>query len=446
MIKRTSLNFLLDLLILGKIMTVSTELFAKANQVIPGGVNSPVRAFNGVGGCPIFFSSGNGCRVVDVDGNEYIDYVGSWGPLILGHSHPDVIAAASEALQKGMSFGAPTELEILLAQKVIDMIPSIEKVRMVSSGTEATMTAIRLARGYTKKNKIIKLNGCYHGHSDSLLVKAGSGVLTLGIPATPGIPDSITQHTLVADFNDLNQIQALFDQYGDDIAGIILEPIAGNMGLVLPEAGYLQGLRAMCDQHESLLIFDEVMCGFRVGIDGAQGYYQVTPDITTLGKVIGGGMPVGAIGGKQAIMDYLAPIGPVYQAGTLSGNPLAMAAGLATLTKLQAPEFYSNLSAKTETLVNGLIEIANRRSLPFYAQSIGGMFGFYFTDAKAIRNYDDVAKGNSEQFKAFFHGMIKQGVYFAPSMFEAGFVSSAHQLADIEETLNKADDVMAQLA
>ncbi len=426
-------------------MTNSELLFETANQLIPGGVNSPVRAFKGVGGCPVFFKSGLGCRIKDVDNQEYIDYVGSWGPLILGHSHPAVIKAVSEALVNGMSFGAPTQLEIFLAQKVIDIVPSIEKVRMVSSGTEATMTAIRLARGYTGKNKIIKLNGCYHGHSDSLLVKAGSGVLTLGIPATPGIPDSITQHTLTADFNDLSQVKALFEQYQDDIAGIILEPVAGNMGLVLPTSGYLQGLRELCDQYKSLLIFDEVMCGFRVAIDGAQGYYNVTPDITTLGKVIGGGMPVGAIGGKQEIMDYLAPMGPVYQAGTLSGNPLAMAAGLATLNEIQTSGFYEKLSMLTEKLVNGLMDIANQHHIPFFAQSIGAMFGFYFSKTTTVHNYNDVAKGNDELFRIFFHGMLKQGVYFAPSMYEAGFVSSAHELEVIEETLNKADTVMAKL-
>lgn len=439
------LTYVIILQIRDNFMSNSEVLFEQANLLIPGGVNSPVRAFKGVGGCPVFFRSGYGCRLKDVDGQDYIDYVGSWGPLILGHSHPAVITAVNRALQNGMSFGAPTELEIQLAQKVIDMVPSIEKVRMVSSGTEATMTAIRLARGYTGKNKIIKLNGCYHGHSDSLLVKAGSGVLTLGIPATPGIPDSITQHTLTADFNDLSQIEALYNQYGDDIAGIILEPVAGNMGLVLPEAGYLQGLREICNQYQSLLIFDEVMCGFRVAADGAQGYYQVTPDLTTLGKVIGGGMPVGAIGGKQEIMDYLAPLGPVYQAGTLSGNPLAMAAGLATLTELQAPDFYAKLTDSTESLVNGLTKVAGHYEIPFYAQSIGGMFGFYFTNSHIIRNYDDVVKGNADLFKKFFHGMLTQGVYLAPSMFEAGFVSTAHTQQDIEETLNKADKVMAQL-
>lgn len=427
-------------------MSNSEVLFEKANQLIPGGVNSPVRAFKGVGGCPVFFQSGQGARLKDVDGQDYIDYVGSWGPLILGHSHPAIIKAVEDALQKGMSFGAPTELEIMLAQKVIEIVPSIEKVRMVSSGTEATMTAVRLARGYTGKNKIIKLNGCYHGHSDSLLVKAGSGVLTLGIPATPGIPDSITQHTLTADFNDLDQIEALYKEYGDDIAGIILEPVAGNMGLVLPESGYLHGLRAICDQYQSLLIFDEVMCGFRVASDGAQGYYHVSPDLTTLGKVIGGGMPVGAIGGKHEIMDYLAPVGPVYQAGTLSGNPLAMAAGLATLTEIQKTSFYTQLTKSTEALVNGLMEVAGHYKIPFFAQSIGGMFGFYFTDSHTIRNYNDVAKGNANLFKQFFHGMLMQGIYFAPSMFEAGFVSSAHTVQDIEETLNKADTVLAQLA
>lgn len=427
-------------------MTHSQQLFDQAQALIPGGVNSPVRAFRGVGGTPIFFSKGQGAYLKDVDSRQYIDYVGSWGPLILGHCHHEVIAAVSDALTSGMSFGAPTELEVQLAQKVVDLVPSIDKVRMVNSGTEATMTAIRLARGVTGKNKIIKFNGCYHGHSDSLLVKAGSGVLTLGIPATPGIPDSITKHTLTADFNALSQVEQLFETYGDDIAGIIVEPVSGNMGLVLPQAGFLNGLRALCDQYQSLLIFDEVMSGFRVALGGAQALYNVTPDITTLGKVIGGGMPVGAIGGRADIMSHLAPEGTVYQAGTLSGNPLAMAAGLKTLQIISQQGFYQQVSQTTSALMGALQEVANACAIPFKTQSIGTMFGFYFTNNDSIKNYDDVARGNEQQFKAFYHGMLKKGIYFAPSMFEAGFISSAHGQEEVRLTQMAAEHVMCSLS
>jgi len=423
-------------------MNKSHQLFNQARAVIPGGVNSPVRAFKGVGGEPVFFKRGNGAYLIDVDEKQYIDYVGSWGPLILGHCHPAVVQAVTEVLHQGMSFGAPTELEIRLAEKIIKLMPAIEKIRMVNSGTEATMTAVRLARGFTGKNKIIKFNGCYHGHSDGLLVKAGSGVLTLGIPSTPGIPASITEHTLTADFNSLEQTEALFEKYGNDIAGIILEPVAGNMGFVLPKPAFLQGLRTLCDAHNALLIFDEVMTGFRVALGGAQAVYKITPDITTLGKVIGGGMPVGALGGRAEIMSCLAPEGTVYQAGTLSGNPLAMAAGLATLTELEKPGFYDELSKNTRLLTASLADVANSLSIPFCSASLGGMFGFCFNGKKEVSDYNDVAASDEQLFKLFYHGMLEKGVYFAPSMYEAGFVSAAHQQEEISLTQRAAEEVL----
>lgn len=406
-------------------MSRSSDLFHKAQTIIPGGVNSPVRAFKSVGGEPIFFKSGKGAYLVDVDDKQYIDYVGSWGPLILGHCHPNVIAAVDNVLHSGMSFGAPTELEIQLAEKIASLMPSIEKIRMVNSGTEATMTAIRLARGFTNKNKFIKFNGCYHGHSDSLLVKAGSGLLTLGIPSTPGIPQSITEHTLTADFNNLEQVAQLFEKYPNDIATVILEPVPGNMGFILPKIEFLKGLRELCDQYNALLIFDEVMTGFRVGLHGAQGLFGIKPDITTLGKIIGGGMPVGALGGKREIMSFLAPEGPVYQAGTLSGNPLAMAAGLATLNEIEKVNFFENLSNTTNKLTKALAAAAENANIPFFTASLGGMFGFCFTDKNNVENYLDVASSDEVLFKKFFHAMLTRGVYFAPSMYEAGFVSSA---------------------
>lgn len=426
-------------------MRSSQQLFAQAQTIIPGGVNSPVRAFKGVGGDPIFFKQGKGAYLIDADNKHYIDYVGSWGPLILGHCHPSVVDAVSVALRSGMSFGAPTELEVRLAQKITTLMPAIEKIRMVNSGTEATMTAIRLARGFTGKNKIIKFNGCYHGHNDSLLVKAGSGLLTLGIPSTPGIPASITEHTLTADFNSLEQTAKLFEQYPDDIAAIIIEPVAGNMGFVLPKPDFLQGLRDLCDAHEALLIFDEVMTGFRVALGGAQKIFNITPDLTTLGKVIGGGMPVGAVGGKAEIMTHLAPEGPVYQAGTLSGNPLAMAAGLATLTELEKPGFYEQLSANTVAMVEGLAEVAASFNVPFCYSSLGGMFGFCFNHKKQVFDYADIASSDETLFKQFFHGMLQKGVYFAPSMYEAGFVSIAHQNEEIQLTQQAAESVLASL-
>lgn len=426
-------------------MSISENLFNTAQQIIPGGVNSPVRAFKGVGGTPIFFKRGEGAYLIDVDDKRYIDYVGSWGPLILGHCHPNVIEAVMKVLQQGMSFGAPTELEVLLAQRIIQAMPAIEQVRMVNSGTEATMTAIRLARGYTKKDKIIKFVGCYHGHSDGLLVKAGSGLLTLGIPACPGIPASVTEHTLTVDFNDLEGVTQIFATYPDDIAAVIVEPIAGNMGMILPQPEFLPGLRKLCDQYHSVLIFDEVMTGFRVALGGAQALYGITPDLTTLGKVIGGGMPVGALGGKAEIMQHLAPAGPVYQAGTLSGNPLAMAAGLATLTEIASPNFYTNLQQIADRLVHGLQNIAETLAIPFYGQAVGGMFGFCFTEQTVLRNYTDVAASNERLFKAFYHGMLEHGVYFAPSLFEAGFVSAAHHSEEVSLTHRAAENVLKTL-
>jgi len=426
-------------------MSRSAALFEQAQTVIPGGVNSPVRAFKGVGGSPIFFQEGQGAYLTDVDGNRYIDYVGSWGPLILGHCHPAVIEAVTVALHQGMSFGAPTELEVLLAKKVISLMPAIEKIRMVNSGTEATMTAIRLARGFTHKNKIIKFNGCYHGHNDSLLVKSGSGVLTLGLPSTPGIPNSITEHTLTADFNDLSAVAQYFEMYPQDIAAIIVEPIAGNMGFVLPDDGFLQGLRQLCDAHHSLLIFDEVMTGFRVALGGAQALYNITPDLTTLGKIIGGGMPVGAIGGRAEVMDCLAPLGSVYQAGTLSGNPLAMAAGLATLTAIEEKGFYQKLEEKTQLLINGLSQVAQALNVPLSVGAAGGMFGFCFNSIPCVRSYHDVATSNEALFKAFYHEMLARGVYFAPSQFEVGFMSSAHGEVEIQKTIDAAGSALKAL-
>lgn len=425
-------------------MTQSHELFHQAQRYIPGGVNSPVRAFKGVGGEPIFFARGQGAYLYDVDGKEYVDYVGSWGPLILGHCHPLVIDAVSQILHRGMSFGAPTELEILLAQRVIELMPSIEQVRMVNSGTEATMTAIRLARGFTGRNKIIKFNGCYHGHSDGLLVKAGSGLLTLGIPSTPGIPTSITEHTLTADFNDIETTTALFNKYSCDLAAVIVEPVAGNMGFVLPQPDFLNALRRLCDAHGVILIFDEVMTGFRVALGGAQSVFGIRPDLTTLGKIIGGGMPVGALGGRQDIMSYLAPEGPVYQAGTLSGNPLAMAAGLATLNEISKPGFYDSLSLRTSELTSGLRHVCASLNIAVNTESLGGMFGFCFTDQKTIANFADVARANERLFKHFYHGMLEQGVYFAPSMYEAGFVSIAHTEKEISKTLTAVEFVLSQ--
>lgn len=423
-------------------MNNSAILFEKAKQLIPGGVNSPVRAFKGVGKNPVFIQKGQGAYLYDVDGQRYIDYVGSWGPLILGHTHPKVLAAVEKALHQGMTFGAPTEIEVDMAQKMVELMPNLEKVRMVNSGTEATMTAIRMARAITARQKIVKFSGCYHGHSDSLLVKAGSGLLTLGVPSSPGIPENLAANTLTVDYNDLQSIRLLFDNYGSEIAGIIVEPIAGNMGMVLPEPDFLKGLRQVCDDYQAILIFDEVMTGFRVALGGAQAIYDIVPDITTLGKIIGGGMPVGAIGGKAHIMDVLSPVGPVYQAGTLAGNPLAMAAGLATLEEISQTGFYENLYAHTQRLTQGMSSVAHRLSIPLQTTAVGGMFGFCFTEKHPIRNYQDVATADEGLFKRFYHEMLAQGVYFAPSMYEAGFVSAAHTSADIDKTLESFENAL----
>jgi len=423
----------------------SEALFKQAQQYLPGGVNSPVRAFNGVGGNPLFIKSAHGAYLIDEDNKEYVDYVGSWGPMIVGHAHPRIVAAVTDALKKGLSFGAPTQLEIQLAAKINQLMPSIEMVRMVNSGTEATMSAIRLARGFTGRNKIIKFAGCYHGHSDSLLVAAGSGALTLGVPSSAGVPSDIAQHTLVAEFNDEKSVEALFEKYGKDIAAIIVEPIAGNMNCVPGSALFLKRLRELCDQYESVLIFDEVMTGFRVASGGAQALYDIKPDLTTLGKVIGGGMPVGAFGGRKDIMSQIAPLGPVYQAGTLSGNPIAMVAGLTSLELISEPHFYENLTQTTQELMHGLRERAQAANVPFLINEVCGMFGLYFTEQESIASFADVKKCDVDRFKLFFHGMLQEGVYLAPSAYEAGFTSSAHGAVEIEKTLNAAEKVFKKL-
>ncbi|MEW8013325.1 MAG: glutamate-1-semialdehyde 2,1-aminomutase [Candidatus Sedimenticola endophacoides] len=419
-------------------MSASSTLFEQAQRHIPGGVNSPVRAFKGVGGDPVFIESASGAYTYGADGTRYIDYVGSWGPMVLGHAHPEVIEAVARTIRKGLSFGAPTEMETRMADKVCEILPSIDLVRMVSSGTEATMSAIRLARGYTGRDKIVKFEGCYHGHSDSLLVKAGSGMLTLGKPSSPGVPAALAEHTITLDYNDIDQVRETFERLGAQIACIIVEPVAGNMNCILPLPGFLEGLREVCDTHGSVLIFDEVMTGFRVGLGGAQGHYGVRPDLTTLGKVIGGGMPVGAFGGRREIMEKIAPLGPVYQAGTLSGNPVAMAAGLKTLELISAPGFFEALGAKTERLVSGLTGAARAAGVPLTSNQVGGMFGIFFSDAEKVTNYAQATACDQERFKAFFHAMLEHGVYLAPSAFEAGFVSAAHSDADIQATLDAA--------
>lgn len=427
-------------------MTNSTALFSRAQAVIPGGVNSPVRAFKGVGGTPVFIQKAQGAYIYDTDDKQYIDYVGSWGPMILGHNHPTILNAVLKAASNGLSFGAPTPSEIDLAELVCEIVPSIEMVRMVSSGTEATMTAIRLARGYTGRDKILKFEGCYHGHSDSLLVKAGSGALTLGQPSSPGVPEDFAKHTLTAEYNNLDSVKKHFAEFPDSIACVIIEPVAGNMNCIPPKTGFLQGLRELCNQYGALLIIDEVMTGFRVALAGAQSYYGVTPDLTTLGKVIGGGMPVGAVGGKKAVMEYLAPTGPVYQAGTLSGNPIAMAAGLACLAELKKLGNEQQLAEKTEKLCLGLKALAEKHHIPFVVNYVGGMFGIFFTEQKEVTSYAEVMKCDTEKFKVFFHKMLDLGVYLAPSAFEAGFMSLAHTDEDIAKTLEAADIAFAALA
>lgn len=426
-------------------MTRSHALFLQAQKHIPGGVNSPVRAFRGVGGEPIFIERAEGPFVWGADGERYIDYVGSWGPMILGHAHPAVIEAVRESAQRGLSFGAPTSAEIDMAERLCALVPSMDMVRMVSSGTEATMSAIRLARGFTGREKIVKFEGCYHGHSDSLLVKAGSGALTLGVPSSPGVPDALAEHTLTLDFNDSEQVCETFSRIGHQIACIIVEPVAGNMNCIPPRPGFLETLRAVCDEYGAVLIFDEVMTGFRVALGGAQAHYGITPDLTTLGKVVGGGMPVGAFGGKREIMAHIAPLGPVYQAGTLSGNPVAMAAGLKTLKLIAEPDFHTRLAARTRALCEGLEAAAREAGVAFLTQSVGGMFGLFFTEQTAVDSYAAATRCDVDRFRLFFHGMLKEGVYFAPSAFEAGFVSSAHGDAEIESTLEAAKRVFASL-
>lgn len=426
-------------------MTRSENLFADAQTVIPGGVNSPVRAFKGVGGSPLFFEKGEGAYLYDADNKRYIDYVGSWGPMILGHANQDVINAVQTQLQQGLGYGAPTEIETTMAKKVIELVPSIEKVRMVSSGTEATMSAIRLARGFTGRDKIVKFEGCYHGHADSLLVKAGSGALTLGVPNSPGVPASVAEHTITLRYNDADQVWALFKEMGDQIAAVIVEPVAGNMNCIPPVPGFLESLRACCDQHQSVLIFDEVMTGFRTALGGAQSVYDITPDLTTLGKVIGGGLPVGAFGGRKDIMEAIAPTGPVYQAGTLSGNPLAMAAGLAMLNKVSAPGFYEQLSGQTSKLVAGLKALSEEIGVPMSFNQVGSMFGFFFTEEEKISYYEQVVACDIQRFQSFYHAMLEAGVYLAPSAFEAGFVSIAHGDKEIEQTLEAAKSALQSL-
>ncbi|AEG02950.1 glutamate-1-semialdehyde 2,1-aminomutase [Methylomonas methanica] len=426
-------------------MTQASDLFLEAKKCIPGGVNSPVRSFSGVGGTPVYFDHAQGAYVYDSENKRYIDYVGSWGPMILGHAHPLVIEAVKQSAEKGLSFGAPTEIETRMAEKVCELVPSVEMVRMVSSGTEATMSAIRLARGFTGRDKIVKFEGCYHGHSDSLLVKAGSGALTLGVPSSPGVPATVAADTITLTYNDSDAIRALFTEAGKQIACIIVEPVAGNMNCIPPEPGFLETLRDVCDQYGSVLIFDEVMTGFRVGLHSAQGLYKVEPDLTTLGKIIGGGMPVGAFGGSRKIMEHLAPLGPVYQAGTLSGNPVAMAAGLKTLELISAPGFYDKLTSQTAQLLAGLQHSADKAGIAFTSNQVGGMFGLFFSEEKTVSRFAQVMQCNQDRFKRFFHGMLEQGVYLAPSAFEAGFVSAAHTDADIQATVEAADAVFKTL-
>lgn len=420
------------------------ELFERAQRVIPGGVNSPVRAFKGVGGAPVFVERAEGPFIYSAEGRRYIDYVGSWGPMVLGHAHPVVRQAVHDAVDQGLSFGAPTTAETRMAELLCTLLPSMDKVRMVSSGTEATMSAIRLARGYTGRDRIVKFEGCYHGHSDSLLVKAGSGALTLGVPSSPGVPAALAEHTLTLRYNDSDEVRDVFGRMGAEIACIIVEPVAGNMNCVPPEPGFLETLREVCDVHGTVLIFDEVMTGFRVALGGAQAMYGITPDLTTLGKVIGGGMPVGAFGGRSDIMDYLAPLGPVYQAGTLSGNPVAMAAGLKTLELITTSGFFEDLASRTERLMAGIRERAREADVPLVINQVGGMFGLFFTDQPQVKRFADVMACDVPRFNRFFHSMLDEGVYLAPSAFEAGFVSSSHSDEVIHATLDAVSKALRQ--
>lgn len=426
-------------------MTQSHEFYERARRVIPGGVNSPVRSFSGVGGEPIFFKRGVGPRLFDVDGKEYIDYVGSWGAAVLGHAHPAVIAAVRETIDNGLGFGAPTEIETQMADLLCKLVPSLDMVRMVNSGTEATMSAIRLARAWSGRDKILKFEGCYHGHSDSLLVKAGSGALTLGVPTSPGVPVALAEHTITVPFNDLEKVEEVFSHVGGQIACIIVEPVAGNMNCIPPKSGFLDGLRRICNEYESVLIFDEVMTGFRVALGGAQQRYGVKPDLTTLGKIIGGGMPVGAFGGRKDIMEKLAPLGPVYQAGTLSGNPVAMAAGLATLKEVQREDFYENLGATTKRIADGLATRAKAFNIPLRTNQVGGMFGIFFSEDEKIENFYQVTNSDLDRFRLFFHGLLEQGIYLSPSPFEACFVSSTHGQSETKQTMIAAEQVFSKL-
>ena len=425
--------------------SLNDTLFQAAQQHIPGGVNSPVRAFKAVGGTPRFIDRAEGAYIFDVDGKRYIDYVLSWGPMLLGHAYAPVVNAVTEQIKKGLSFGAPTEIETRLADKLCDIVPGMGMVRMVNSGTEATMSAIRLARGATGRDKIIKFEGCYHGHSDSLLIKAGSGALTFGVPSSPGVPAALAEHTVTLSYNDIDGVKAAFEQFGNEVACVIVEPVAGNMNCVPPLPGFLECLRQCCDDYQSVLIIDEVMTGFRLGLTGAQGHYGVTADITCLGKVIGGGMPVAAFGGRRDIMEQLAPSGPVYQAGTLSGNPAAMAAGLAMIDAISQPGFYEQPFARTQQLIDGLHERAAAANIPLSSNHVGTMFGIFFTDEAKITNYQQVMACNTERFNRFFHGMLDGGVYLAPASYEAGFLSAAHTEADIQQTLDVAEQVFANL-
>ena len=430
----------------GVLMNRSSTLFSEAKEFIPGGVNSPVRAFNGVGGEPIFFERALGAYLYDVDGNSYIDYVGSWGPMILGHANPVIIDAVKAVLDKGLGFGAPTAIETSLAKKVCQLVPSIELVRMVSSGTEATMSAIRVARGFTKRDKILKFEGCYHGHSDSLLVKAGSGALTLGVPTSLGVPSDLAKHTITLEYNNLELVETLFSKMGEEIGCIIVEPVAGNMNCIPPKEGFLQGLRKVCDEYGAVLIFDEVMTGFRVALGGAQEVYDVVPDLTALGKIIGGGLPVAAFGGKREIMSQIAPLGPVYQAGTLSGNPLSMASGIAMLSALESDKsFYEKLGRRAFDLVEGIVSEAKSYNIPMTYNYVGGMFGLFFSSEEKVSNFSQASSCNIELFKKFFNGMLKKGIYLAPSAYEAGFLSIAHSDEDITKTIETASSVFSSL-
>lgn len=424
---------------------MTKKLFDEAKKRIPGGVNSPVRAFKAVSGTPLFINKASGPYLYDSEDKKYLDYVGSWGPMILGHAHPEIVKAVNDAAKCGLSFGAPTEIETQMANKICDLMPSIEKIRMVNSGTEAAMSAIRLARGYTGRDIIIKFEGCYHGHTDSLLVKAGSGVLTFGVPTSPGVPKDLAKYTVTLTYNDIPQLQDTFEKIGNKVAAVIIEPIAGNMSLVPGNQEFLNTLRELCNKHQSVLIFDEVMTGFRVALGGAQSIFNITPDITILGKIIGGGMPVGAFGGKENIMNHIAPDGPIYQAGTLSGNPVAMSAGLATLNLISSKDFFNSLEYKTKILVDGITKSAEKIGVPLAMNYVGGMFGLFFTNEKTIDSFKKVISCNKEHYNIFFHGMLEEGIYLAPSSYEAGFVSSSHSDDDIKLTIDTAEKVFKKI-